>query len=54
MLEKTRGDSAVDDAVDEALADRIQIGQTVALAEPDPAAPGGERLLGVVKPFLDA
>jgi sulfate adenylyltransferase len=35
-------------AVDEELADRIAIGQTVALAEPDPGAPGGERLLGVL------
>jgi sulfate adenylyltransferase len=36
-------------AVDEALADRIPIGQTAALAEPDPDAPGGERLLGVIE-----
>jgi sulfate adenylyltransferase len=35
-------------AVDEELADRIAIGQTVALAEPDPGAPDGERLLGVL------
>jgi sulfate adenylyltransferase len=35
-------------AVDEELADRIAVGQTVALAEPDPGAPDGERLLGVL------
>ncbi len=35
-------------AVEGALADSIAIGQTVALAEPDPDAPGGERLLGVL------
>jgi sulfate adenylyltransferase len=35
-------------AVDEDLADRIAVGQTVALAEPDPGAPDSERLLGVL------
>ncbi|MBI5958911.1 MAG: sulfate adenylyltransferase, partial [Chloroflexi bacterium] len=35
-------------AVDETLANQIKIGQTVALAEPDPASPGGERLLAVL------
>lgn len=35
-------------AVEGALADSIAAGQTVALAEPDPDAPGGERLLGVL------
>lgn len=35
-------------AVEEKLADRIAIGQTVALAEPDPSSPDGERLLGVL------
>ncbi len=35
-------------AVEQALADSIAVGQTVALAEPDPDAPGGERLLGVL------
>jgi len=35
-------------AVEDELAGRIAIGETVALAEPDPDAPGGERLLGVL------
>jgi sulfate adenylyltransferase len=35
-------------AVDEELANRIAIGQTVALAEPDPSSPDGDRLLGVL------
>ena len=35
-------------AVERELADSIAIGQTVVLAEPDPDAPDGERLLGVL------
>ena len=35
-------------AVEEALADSIAAGETVALAEPDAEAPDGERLLGVL------